>query len=83
MHIYLGYHIMAAIIAIIIDVHEGSNEVTKPGTADDLTERWRIISIEVHYKAIFFKGNLKKKRNDKWIPLSLKIPVVQHQNLFH
>ena len=56
MHIYLGYHIMAAIIAIFIDVHEGSNEVTKPGTVDDLTERWRIISIEVHYKAIFVQG---------------------------
>ena len=55
---------MAAIIAIIIDVHVGSNEATKPGTEDDLTERWRIISIEVHYKAILFKGNLKKKK--KW-----------------
>lgn len=62
-YIYLGYHIinMTAIIAIIIDVHVGSNEATKPGTEDDLTERWRIISIEVHYKAILFKGNLKKK----------------------
>ena len=40
MYIYLGYHIinMAAIIAIIIDVHVGSNEATKPGTEDDLTE---------------------------------------------
>lgn len=38
-YIYLGYYIMVAIIAIIIDEHDGSNEVTKPGTADDLTER--------------------------------------------